>query len=148
MLKKVIIGVVCIVVLLIIGVAILFFVTGNAAKLTEYELGGDKLPSVNAVIGETRKVTGVTSNVSSGVQQKQYTYESASVTKDLAMYTTRLRDNGWIVTKSYDFSANSGEAQLGKESIDQGQILLMSIAFEQNRYAIKITKAVGQLNRK
>ena len=82
-----------------------------------------------------------------GVGQKQYTYESASVTKDLAMYTTHLRNNGWIVLKSYDFSTGSGEAQLGIESIEKGQILLMSIAFELNKYAIKITKTEGQLKR-
>ena len=144
MFKKIILG---LVVIVVCAVAILFFVTGNAAKLAEYKFGPDKVASVNAVIGEQRKVSGVTSSISNGVQQKQYTYESESVVKDLTTYTLHLRNNGWIVTKSYDLAAGNGEAQLGIESADKGKILIMSIVFEPNKYAIKITKADGQLTR-
>ena len=145
MFKKIVIG---LVVVIVCAVGILFFVTENAAKLTEYDLSGDKVASVNEVIGEARKVTGVTSSTSNGVRQKQYTYESESVAKDLITYTTHLRNNGWIVTQSYDLNAGSGEAQLAKESTEAGKIFVLSIAFESNRYAIKLTKMEGQLTRK
>ena len=144
MFKKIIIG---IVVIMICGGAILYFTMDNAAKLTEYELSGDKVASVNAVIGEVRKVIGVTSSTSNGVRQKQYAYESESVAKDLITYTTHLRNNGWIVTQSYNLNAGSGEAQLAKESIEAGKIFVLSIAFEPNKYAIQLTKGEGQLNR-
>ena len=41
---------------MIIGVSIGFFAINDAAKLTEYELSGDNVASVTAVIGEERKV--------------------------------------------------------------------------------------------
>jgi hypothetical protein len=38
--------------------------------------------------------------------------------------------------------------QLGIHSADSGKILIISVAFEQNKYAIKITKGEGTLTSK
>ena len=147
MLKKIIIGLAILLVLIICAVAALFYIVGDAAKITEYEFGADKVASVNAVIGETRKVSGVSSGTSGGVQQKQYVYESASMLKDLTTYSRHLMSNGWIVVKSFDLNTGNGEAQFATQSVDEGKILVMSIAFEPDKYAIKISKFEGQVNR-
>ena len=131
---------------LVLICALLLSACGNAAKLTEYDFDTDKVPSINAVLGEERKVSGVETGTSNGVRYKQYTYESSSVTDDLIEYTSHLRDNGWLVIQDYDLTEPEGEAQLAVESADSGNILVISIAFEQSRYAIRINKMEGTLN--
>jgi len=126
----------------------MLFVVGNAAKLTEYKLGGDKVASVNAVIGEVRKTTGVSSGTSNGVRHKQYTYETTSMVEDLKAYSGYLQNNGWLVTQGYDLNAGTGEAQYGKESVDKGKILILSIAFAPDKYTIRINKLTGELTTK
>jgi len=143
--KKILIG---IVVIVAIGAAVLFYTIDSASKLTEYDFGTDKVASINAVIGETRKVNGVSVSTSSGSQYKQYTYETASMVQDLMTYSNHLRNNGWLVLKDYNLTAGNGEMQLGIESADSGKILIMSVVFEQNKYAIRITKGEGTLTRK
>jgi len=125
--------------------ALLLSACGAAQQLTEYDFGADKVPSVNAVIGAERKVTGVDTGTSNGVQYKQYTYESETPLDDLITYTVYLRNNGWVVTKDYDLTIGVGEAQLAMDSADSGKILVMSIAFEGNYYAIRINKLDGSL---
>ena len=135
------------VVLAVIGVAAAFYATGSAEKLTEYEIGGDKVASINAVICETRKVTGVSTGTSNGVRYKEYNYETVSVLQDLMAYAVYLQNNGWTVTKDYNLTTGSGEMQFGKESADSGKILVMSIAFSQGKYGIRINKLDGTLTR-
>ena len=125
--------------------SLLFYACGNAAKLTEYDFGTDKVPSVNAVIGEERKVSGVGSGTTNGIQHKQYTYKTTSMVDDLAVYTTYLRNNGWAVIESYNFNNGKGIAQLAIESADKGKILIMSIDFKEDQYEIKVEKTKGTL---
>lgn len=135
---------------LALAMALLFCSCGmldDAAKLTEYDFGSDKVPSVNAVIQAERKVTGADVGTTNGVPYRQYTYESPSMVDDLANYTTYLRNNGWIATKDYNFNEGSGLAELATESADSGKVLIMSIAFEQGKYAIRVSKTVGELTR-
>ena len=131
---------------LLLASAFLLTACGNAAKLPAYELGSDKVPSVYAVIGEERKVTGVSAGTSNGVQYKEYTYETASMLEDLVTYTKYLRDNGWLVTEAYNLETGSGTAQLATQSADAGKILIMSIEFKLNSYTIKIEKGAGTLS--
>jgi major membrane immunogen (membrane-anchored lipoprotein) len=124
---------------------VLLSACGSAAKLTEYDFGEDKVPSVNAVLGETRKVSGVSVGTENGVQYKQYTYETSTMVDDLAEYTTHLRDDGWMVIKDYDFSEGTGEAQLAIDSAVSGKILVISINFATNRYIVRTNKLDGEL---
>lgn len=126
-------------------IALLLAGCSAAEKLTEYDFGTDKVPSINAVLGETRKVNGVSTGTENGVQYKQYDYKSESVEEDLITYTMHLRDSGWVVTQDYDLTLDSGEAQLAIESADSGKILVISIAFEQTAYAIRVNKLDGTL---
>jgi len=116
----------------------------EAANLQEYDFGSDKIPTINSQVGE-RTVTGVESGTSNGAHQKQYTYKSDSVFNDLMKYSQFLRDNGWIVTADYNLNSTPGSAQFAKESADEGKILIISIAYEADKYAVKITKGVGTL---
>lgn len=132
----------------IILVLILVFALSScnsAEKLTEYELGDDKVASINAVLGESRTVSGVESGITNGVQYKQYTYKTTSMVDDLATYSTYLQQKGWLPTVDYNFNDGNGEAQLGKNSIESGKILIISIAFTSNSYAIRINKLEGTL---
>ena len=89
-----------------VALAAAFILVGcsNAAKLTEYDFGTDKVPSVNAVIGEERKVTGVSTGTENGVRYKQYTYETETMIDDLGTYYTHLSELGWIVTKDFNLA--------------------------------------------
>ena len=139
-------------VLVILGailVGYVFYTISSASKLTEYDFGLDKIPSINAIIGEERKVTKVGSGVStSSGQSKEYTYESASVPKDLLAYSQYLRSKDWLVTRDFNLNASNGVMELATESADKGKILVVSVAFDQKQYVVKITKADGTLTRK
>lgn len=117
----------------------------KAAELSEYEVGGESIPSITSVVGE-RKVTGVESKIENGVTMKQYTYESTSVFDDLWAYITKCREDGWLITEDIDLHVTPGSGQLGKESSDDGKILVIAFAYEDGKYAIKITKGDGTLN--
>lgn len=116
-----------------------------AAKLEEYEIGGETVKTVNSVVGE-RTVTGVETSTTNGVPQKQYTYESDSVFDDLLAYTQYLQNNDWIVSQDYDLSVTPGTAQLAKNSSEDGKVLVLAVAYEGDKYAIKLTKTEGTIN--
>ena len=138
-------GVGILVVVLALGGWLLFTILGNAAKLTEYELGAEKIRSINSVIGEERKVTGVNVGTQNGTQYKRYTYKTSSMVEDLIAYSTYLQENGWVVTQDYDLYDGNGEMKLGIESEDYGKILVMSIKFKETQYVIRISKLIGVL---
>ena len=116
----------------------------DAGKLMQYELGEDIIPSITAVVSE-REVTGVKTSTDNGVASKQYTYSSTSVYDDLWAYVQKLMDEGWLVTEDIDLKAVPGSGQLGKKASDEGHILLLSFAYEDGKYAIKISKAEGTI---
>ena len=117
----------------------------DAAKLTEYEVDGETVPSISSIVGE-REVTAVDTETNNGVKSVQYTYKSTSVTDDLIAYLSKLQDEeGWLVTEDYDLTTVPGTAQMGKASEDEGQILILSVAYEDEAYAIKISKLEGTI---
>ncbi|MFA5523749.1 MAG: hypothetical protein WDA24_05265 [Tissierellales bacterium] len=116
----------------------------DASNLTQYELGDDLIPSITSVVGE-RKVTGVESSIENGVVTKQYTYSSTSVYDDLWTYVQELMNDGWLVTQDIDLNVIPGSGQLGKGSIEEGQILLVSFSYEESSYTIKLVKGKGTI---
>ena len=130
---------------IVLMLALLMSACGNAAKLTEYDFGTDKVPSVNAVIGEERKVTGVSTGTSNGNQYKKYTYETESMLQDLAPYLTSLMEDGWIAVNDYNLNDGTGTAQLAIESADAGKILVITVTFDAKSYEVLIEKATGTL---
>lgn len=116
----------------------------DAAKLSAYEVGGESIPSITSVVGE-REVTGVESSTDNGAVSKQYTYASASVYDDLWAYVQKLMEDGWLVTQDIDLAVVPGSGQLGKKASEEGQIILLSFAYEDGKYAVKVTKAKGTI---
>jgi len=116
----------------------------NTAKMQEYEMGDDKIPSINAVVGDERQATDVESGFTSeGVQYKQYSYMSGTVTDDLQSYTQHLKDIGWVVTKDYNLTHITGEVELAKESVEDDTVLVMAIVYETGKYEVRINKFRG-----
>jgi hypothetical protein len=119
-------------------------VLSNAAELEQYEIGEDVIPSINSIVGE-REVTGVESSTDNGVKVKQYTYASTSVFDDLLQFVTRLREEGWLVTQDIDLEVVPGAGELGKNSVDEGQIVLVDFSYDESGYTIKISKGEGTI---
>ena len=67
--------------------------------------------------------------------------------RDLSAYSTYLQNNGWLVSKGYDLNTGNGEMELATESADEGKILIISVAFEEGKYAIRVNKLDGTLTR-
>ncbi len=116
----------------------------NAAKLEQYDMGDDVIISITSVVGE-REVTSVAASTNNGIDSKQYTYASDMVYDDLLAYVTRLMDGGWLVTQAIDLNVVPGSGELGTHSVDDGKILLVSFAYDEDEYTIKVTKGNGTL---
>jgi hypothetical protein len=116
----------------------------EAANLEQYEMSGDVIPSITSVVGE-REVTGVEAATSNGVATRQYTYSSATVYDDLLAYVNKLLEDGWLVTQAIDLNIVPGSGELGMKSVDDGQILLVSLSYEDSKYVIKLTKGKGTI---
>lgn len=139
-------------VLSLILIAALFLTACNtlsdAAKLTEYDFGTDKVPTINSVIGTERKVTGVSSGTSNGIKYKEYTYQTDSTFDDLLAYVTALmNDYDWMAIEDYNLNDPTGTVKLAIESADSGKILIMTITYKANEYTIRIEKGDGTLTR-
>jgi len=117
----------------------------DAAKLTEYTLGEDHIPSINSVVGE-REVSAVESSVDNGVSTQKYTYSSASVYEDLLAYVNTLHDQGWLITKDIDLTVVPGSGQLGIQSAEEGQIVLVDFTYEDGSYTIEVKKGQGTID--
>ncbi|MDR0382155.1 MAG: hypothetical protein LBH86_09230 [Oscillospiraceae bacterium] len=112
----------------------------DPSALETYDFGRDKVPSVTSVVGR-RTVTDVESEGKNEFPSRQYTYQSDSVSDDLSQYIQRLQEQAWTATGvGYNLEESPGSAQFFKESADEGQILTVFITYEDNEYAIKVTK--------
>lgn len=112
----------------------------DPSTLETYRFGKDEVPSITSVVGE-RTVAGVESEGKNEFPSRQYTYQSSSVFDDLSQYTQLLQEQGWTAAGyGYNLEISPGGAQFAKESVDEGQILVLDITYENNQYAIKITK--------
>ncbi len=116
----------------------------DAGKLAEYELSGDRIPSVTSVAG-VREVTSVNTATENGAITKTYAYVSDSVFDDLWAYVQFLMDEGWLVTEDIELSTVPGTGQLGKTSSDEGKILLVSFSYDEGSYVIEVKKTTGTI---
>ena len=119
----------------------------GAEKLTEYDFGADKIPTVNAVIGETRKVNGVATGTENGVRYKTYKYQSDTVLEDLREYYLHLDELDWALLEDFNLNDSTGRIYVGNESADAGKIITITISFTQTSYEVKIEKYDGTLTR-
>ena len=119
----------------------------DPSTLGTYRFDKDEVPSITSVVGE-RTVTGVESEGKNEIPSREYTYQSSSVFDDLSQYVQLLQEQGWTAAGyGYNLEVSPGSAQFVKESIDEGQILVLYITYEDNQYTIKVTKleaVIGQ----
>ncbi|MCL1914664.1 MAG: hypothetical protein FWG10_12515 [Eubacteriaceae bacterium] len=119
----------------------------KAAALAEYEFGDDKIPSVNAVLGEDRKVIGTGTGTTNGVRYKEYKYQTETMRDDMVRYVIQelLGPEGWLAISDFNFDDLSGEGKIAKNSLEEGKILIMTITFDLTTYNLKIEKGQGTL---
>ena len=120
-------------------------ILGDAAKLEVYDFGSDRIPTINSVVGE-RKVTGVeTGTRTGGVQYKNYTYETQTLTEDMDAYYFSLQEAGFLVTKSSDGNTLKGTLEMGCNSADEGKLILVGLAWDNTIITISIVKGEGSV---
>ncbi len=144
-LKIFLIVIACILGLAVIGGGVSLVLLNLTANAEEYTMGDDVIRSVTAVVGE-RKVTSTSTKVGDGVQTKAMHYQSESTRQDLNAYVQYLMgDGGFILTKDMDLNEIPATVQMGKASVEEGQILLLTIDYDVFGYTITIQKGKGSL---
>ena len=128
----------------LIGAAFLVTSVGNIKKADFFELGGDQVPTVKLVVGE-RKIASFSSSIENGITTKTYEYRSDSSAADMEQYIKYLReDEDFIVTSVND---NKNDVYYGKNSVEEGRIILVYIDANPFGYTIKLIKGRGELNK-
>jgi type III secretory pathway component EscR len=126
---------------------IAFVILGNVSNAKEYKLGDDTIKSIKTIVGK-RKLTFTSSKVSNDVTEKEYVYKSDTVREDLEEYVEYLIDEEeFLIIKSIDLTKKSSTFQLGKESEDSDEIILMTIDYNSSGYTINMVKGEGTLTR-
>ena len=145
--KTALIVALCIALLIAFIFVIVFFVTNKASNADYYDISGDIFPSIKAVVGG-RKISGVSVNTQDGVEQKEYTYKGVEdVTSDVLQYANYLKEKeGFKFTQDYDMTRPIGVVQMGKESKDNGKIILVNIHYSLGGYSIIIEKGAGRID--
>lgn len=144
-LKIILIVISCIIVLGVVGLIFGFISLGNTANADEYKLGNDTIKSIKSVV-EKRQVTSIGTKIVPGLTTKKVGYKSDTVYADLLKYTQYLRnEGGFILTKDMNLSETPSSVQLGKESNDSGELIMMTIEYDLFGYTIIIQKGKGTL---
>lgn len=141
---KILIGIVVVIVIIVL-VALYF--TGRQTKMKEITFGEDKIRTVYAVVGEKRKVTGVSyeKSTTTDAVRRTVTYKEGVVTEqDITDYVTGLREDGFLITVSFE----NYDGQLGMESKDEGKIVLVDIEYDKlGETVITYTKGTGTITK-
>lgn len=129
----------------ILTCGILFFTLKNIANADQYKLGNDTVTSIKAVV-DKRKITSISTESSTYVQSKSITYKSNSVLEDLEKYISHLtKKDGFTLLKNIDSSQVSSVIQLGKNSRDPKQIIVITITYDSFGYTVTLQKGEGSL---
>ena len=149
--KKIWIPIITVVTIAIIAVALVLVLTaGNKfEKMDFFEIGGDQVPSVMYVLGETRKITDATVSASSKAEKMVVTYEvEKNQGAEMEEYAEALMDDyDFLSVNEYDFSGNRGKNfQFAKESDeDDDYIVVVRIDYTTSGYTLTITRGKGTL---
>jgi len=149
--KKIWIPIIAVVTIAIVAVALVLVLTaGNKfEKMDFFEIGGDQVPSVMYVLGETRKITDTTVSASSKAEKMVVTYEvEKNQGAEMEEYAEALMDDyDFLSVNEYDFSGNRGKNfQFAKESDeDDDYIVVVRIDYTTSGYTLTITRGKGTL---
>lgn len=102
----------------------------TSSKSASVTVGRDEIPTLYSVVGE-RKITGTEAGFKNDVHYKILTYKSGAVSdNDLQSYIDSLqREDDFICTQSSSVEDNVLTLQLGKESMDNGKIVLVDVQY-------------------
>lgn len=144
---KIILIVVAVFVVIFAGIVISAFVAvNNAANADEYTIGTDSVKSIKAIV-EKRDVSSISVDIKDGITTQKVEYTKVeNVQKDLLAYVGYLRNSaGFLLTSDMNLNLTSSKVELGKDSTEKGQILLITIEYNENSYTITFQKGPGSL---
>lgn len=141
----VLIVILCIICLGLVGGIIAFAITGNAASAKEYKIGYETIASVKEIVGK-RRVTSVSTKNTNGVITKKIEYKSDSVQEDLLKYINYLRnEGGFALKKDMDLTKATSTVELGKSSLKDGKLIMLTIDYNVYGYTIIMQLGEGTL---
>ncbi|MCL2784904.1 MAG: hypothetical protein FWD55_05615 [Propionibacteriaceae bacterium] len=137
------------IILILVGVVVLAVNIFQAeASADYYTIGNDRIPSVPFVLGEERKLTASSTVTDNGVTTKILTYALADVDQsaDMIEYVTYLSANdGFLNLIDRDFSGPEGFGILGRNSVDEGKQITVTVQYNASGYVITIVKEEGEI---
>jgi hypothetical protein len=144
---KIFLGIVgAFVAIIVVIVAAAAAITSSAAKKDYYELGNDKIPSVKLVLGEKRKITYARTSVSDGQVYHAYQYEvSTRQAEEMQAYVAYLLGEEDFYTLPEEEGTEEAFAILGRNSVDEGQCIVIAILCDDTGYALTVLKDSGQI---
>ncbi len=122
-----------------------FRVMDQEASEDTYDLGAETLKSVKDVVGK-RKVKSFCTETCDGLTTKTMDYVSDTVEKDLDIYLRYLTgEGGFRLFDPVDLSQTPGTIQMGKHAKEAGEIMMVTIDYDQQGYSVVVQKGAGTL---
>lgn len=115
---------------LLITALLMAALSGCGATDTVIKLGKDEIPTMYAAVGE-RSINGTESGFENDMNYTIKTFASGAISEDdIETYWQTLKDAGFIATKDSAMFNTQITAQLGRESVEEGKIIIIDIEFD------------------
>ena len=135
-----------IIIVFIIGVLAIIFVPNIVRENSDvYKLDkNESIASVKSVVGK-RSITSYSKESSSGEVTLKYEYKSDTAVEDVQKYIDYLLDKEGFHTVEHDIDFDNvpGEAVVGKDSSDDGSIIVLRVKYEKSAFTVTIEKFEG-----
>ncbi|MCL1951190.1 MAG: zinc ribbon domain-containing protein [Oscillospiraceae bacterium] len=119
--------------------------TSFSADDDYYIFGNDKMPSVKNVLGY-RRVPSSARFTMSGTITLQAEYKSDTPNQDAYDYLVYLKENdGFYSLASVSFADPSGRAEFGRNSVDSGYMIVLTLDFDPTGYKLEVKYSVGEI---
>ena len=151
--RKPLISILIITLTFIISIVIILFVS-MIISISKYKYINyyiidkeDKIPSIYHILGR-RKMYYYKSYIKDSVPYKVLKYKDIYDTKsDLTTYIKTLKDDyNFVSTSDIDLSKDDGSIQLCSSSVFEGEIIVLNIEYNRDKYSITISKNKGYIN--
>lgn len=111
-----------------------------------YIIDKEEVPSIYNIVGK-RNIIRYKSFKNIGIYKNIYQYKDIkNVSSDLSKYTSELKENyNYLYTSNIDFTKKSDNISMAKK-IDENQIIMIEIEYNDNSYKITISKGKGNIN--
>lgn len=144
--KKVIAGI-AIGIILVISVLFLlgfsFFSFWRGQQQKDYIVfGDDHIPTINFVIGD-RELVGISNKTINGATGKTYEYKSEMPNEDLEIYMGYLMEKEDF--KVLNIGAADDQMTFAKESVNDGEIIIVQPYISEDGYKIMYGKGEGKI---